>query len=117
MKTSYDGFSRLNLFHFQNEIETFPFRPRHIQKVLTDVNAATGELFTSDALARKGEEEETMEEKIGDKDEKHDVKDKNDNNPTEKSEEVSFDVTSVFDEIDDSKLYFSPDQGNVVFAR
>ena len=35
----------------------------------------------------------------------------------EKSEEVSFDVTSVFDEIDDSKLYFSPDQGNVVFAR
>ena len=54
----------------------FPSNFRHIQQVLTDVNAATGELFTSDALARKGQEEEKTVER--NQQPKVDAKDKND---------------------------------------
>jgi len=89
---------------------------RHIQKVLTDVNAATGELFTSELLARQGETEDRK--RADDRDKAETKREEGKENEEEKktSEEISFEVTSVFDEADDSKLYFSPDQGNVIFA-
>ena len=110
------------------------FCRRHIQKVLTDVNAATGELFTSEVLARQGEEADKST--INGKDDKGNLENGGEMNGKEetgkdnveegmkenvmgkeKGDEISFDVTSVFDQVDDSKLYFSPDQGNVVFSR
>lgn len=64
------------------------------------VNAVTGTLFTSKVLeerAGKGEEEE---EKEGEK----------------SSGDQVYDWSAGLEEVDDSHLYFSPDQGNVVFA-
>ena len=84
---------------------------------MTDVNAATGELFTSELLARQGETEDRK--RADDRDKAETKREEGKENEEEKktSEEISFEVTSVFDEADDSKLYFSPDQGNVIFAR
>uniref|UniRef100_A0A8C4QLF5 Elongation factor-like 1 n=1 Tax=Eptatretus burgeri TaxID=7764 RepID=A0A8C4QLF5_EPTBU len=70
-----------------------------IQKVLEQVNAVTGSLFSSKVL-----EENTDKE------------------PNCKSSEKGcplntlYDWSAGFEETDDSSLYFSPDQGNVVFA-
>ena len=80
--------------------------------MLTDVNAATGELFTSEMLARKGEEVELKEETKENGSQKNE-----EDGGGGGGEEITFEVNSVFDEVDDSKLYFSPDQGNVIFAR
>lgn len=60
------------------------------------VNAVTGTLFTSKVLeerAEKVKEEEEMA--VG---------------------EQVYDWSAGLDEVDDSHLYFSPEQGNVVFA-
>ncbi|ESO00697.1 hypothetical protein HELRODRAFT_187216 [Helobdella robusta] len=71
-----------------------------ILQILQKVNALIGELFTSDVLA-KFSKENSESKKL-------------------KSENINqFDLndwTVGLDEVDDSLLYFSPEQGNVVFA-
>ncbi|XP_040058620.2 elongation factor-like GTPase 1 [Gasterosteus aculeatus] len=66
----------------------------HLQKILEQVNAVTGTLFTSKVLEEQAEREE--EEELGG--------------------DQARDWSSRPEEADDSLLYFSPDQGNVVFA-
>uniref|UniRef100_A0A224YY67 Ribosome assembly protein 1 n=1 Tax=Rhipicephalus zambeziensis TaxID=60191 RepID=A0A224YY67_9ACAR len=70
----------------------------HLQQILEQVNAVVGELFATDVLEKTSNEVST-------------------DNATEKSEDgLVFDWTSGLDDADDSTLYFSPEQGNVVFA-
>ncbi|XP_047505794.1 elongation factor-like GTPase 1 [Pieris napi] len=71
----------------------------HITQVLEQVNAVTGELFASEVLEN---EENTI--------------DKQQVNLPSKDDQNFYDWTSALEEADDSNLYFSPDQGNVVFA-
>ncbi|CAF4826308.1 unnamed protein product [Pieris macdunnoughi] len=71
----------------------------HITQVLEQVNAVTGELFASEVLEN---EENTI--------------DKLQVNLPSKDDQNFYDWTSALEEADDSNLYFSPDQGNVVFA-
>lgn len=62
------------------------------------VNAVTGTLFTSRVLEERAEkEQEQKEETLSGKDQ-------------------VYDWSAGLEEVDDSHLYFSPDQGNVVFA-
>uniref|UniRef100_A0A667X3G6 Elongation factor-like 1 n=1 Tax=Myripristis murdjan TaxID=586833 RepID=A0A667X3G6_9TELE len=73
----------------------------HLQKILEQVNAVTGTLFTSKVLEERAEKEKEEKE--------------------EKESEASggdqvYDWSAGLEETDDSHLYFSPDQGNVVFA-
>lgn len=71
----------------------------HLTQVLEQVNAVVGELFTTEVFEN---EEASMEKK------EKEALNKEDNN--------FYDWTSALEEADDSHLYFSPDQGNVVFA-
>lgn len=71
----------------------------HLQKILGQVNAVTGSLFTSKVLEEQAEK--VKEEVDMDKD---------------LSGDQFYDWSSGLEEADDSHLYFSPDQGNVVFA-
>lgn len=69
-----------------------------LTQVLEQVNAIMGELFASDVMERE-EREETVtvaSNKVNERD--------------------LADWQSVLEEIDDSSLYFSPEQGNVLFA-
>lgn len=59
------------------------------------MNAVTGTLFSSDVL-EKTSQNQNESQVVGD--------------------EHVFDWSSGLEEVDDSTLYFSPDQGNVVFA-
>ncbi|XP_030580024.1 elongation factor-like GTPase 1 isoform X2 [Archocentrus centrarchus] len=70
----------------------------HLQKILEQVNAVTGTLFTSKVLEERAEKEK--EEKKGEK----------------LSGDQVYDWSAGLEEVDDSHLYFSPDQGNVVFT-
>ncbi|CAJ1048662.1 elongation factor-like GTPase 1 [Xyrichtys novacula] len=73
----------------------------HLQKILEQVNAVTGTLFTSRVLEERAEKEKGEDQQ-------------------QKSETLSgeqlYDWSAGLEEADDSHLYFSPDQGNVVFA-
>uniref|UniRef100_A0A669EK95 Elongation factor-like 1 n=1 Tax=Oreochromis niloticus TaxID=8128 RepID=A0A669EK95_ORENI len=71
----------------------------HLKKILEQVNAVTGTLFTSKVLEERAEKEEEKE-KEGEK----------------PSGDQVYDWSAGLEEVDDSHLYFSPDQGNVVFA-
>ncbi|KAL1007501.1 hypothetical protein UPYG_G00087640 [Umbra pygmaea] len=73
----------------------------HLQKILEQVNAVTGSLFTSRVLEERAEKDKDQEEV----------------EPAESlgSEQV-YDWSAGLEDSDDSQLYFSPDQGNVVFA-
>lgn len=70
---------------------------------MCQVNAVTGSLFTSKVLEERAEKE-------ADAQAQH----------PEPSEHISgeqvYDWSAGLEETDDSHLYFSPDQGNVVFA-
>uniref|UniRef100_A0A8C7TZT3 Elongation factor-like 1 n=1 Tax=Oncorhynchus mykiss TaxID=8022 RepID=A0A8C7TZT3_ONCMY len=79
----------------------------HLQKILEQVNAVTGSLFTSKVLEDRAVKEERAEED----------KEEGDIKPAEcpGSEQV-YDWSAGLEDSDDSQLYFSPDQGNVVFA-
>uniref|UniRef100_A0A8D3BZY3 Elongation factor-like 1 n=1 Tax=Scophthalmus maximus TaxID=52904 RepID=A0A8D3BZY3_SCOMX len=68
----------------------------HLQKILEQVNAVTGSLFMSKVLEERAEKEEKESE-------------------TTSGDQV-YDWSAGLEETDDSQLYFSPDQGNVVFA-
>ncbi|XP_056134287.1 elongation factor-like GTPase 1 [Lampris incognitus] len=77
----------------------------HLQKILEQVNAVTGTLFTSKVLEERAEKEkEERESEVP-------------GGPAEGpvGEQV-YDWSAGLEETDDSHLYFSPDQGNVVFA-
>lgn len=67
---------------------------------VVQVNAVTGTLFTSKVL-----EEQAVKES----------QDQEDHPEADGGEQV-YDWSSGLEETDDSHLYFSPDQGNVVFA-
>lgn len=73
----------------------------------SQVNAVTGSLFTSKVLEDRAVKEERAEED----------KEEGDIEPAEcpGSEQV-YDWSAGLEDSDDSQLYFSPDQGNVVFA-
>ncbi|XP_032514217.2 elongation factor-like GTPase 1 isoform X3 [Danaus plexippus] len=71
----------------------------HIAQLLEQVNAVMGELFASEVL----ENEETLIDKQRQK-------------PNPKEDNNFYDWTSALEDSDDSNLYFSPEQGNVVFA-
>ncbi|XP_054878395.1 elongation factor-like GTPase 1 isoform X2 [Poeciliopsis prolifica] len=71
----------------------------HLQKILEQVNAVTGTLFTSKVLEERAEK--VKEEENRDKD---------------PSGDQVYDWSAGLEDADDSQLYFSPDQGNVVFA-
>ncbi|MGH0126385.1 UNVERIFIED_CONTAM: hypothetical protein FKN15_041445 [Acipenser sinensis] len=71
----------------------------HLQKILEQVNAVTGSLFTSKVLEERAEKDA-------------DSQASSDNT----SGEQVYDWSAGLEETDDSHLYFSPDQGNVVFA-
>ncbi|XP_059362412.1 elongation factor-like GTPase 1 [Carassius carassius] len=72
----------------------------HLQKILEQVNAVTGSLFTSKVLEERAEKD--AEAQIG---------------CTENSStDQVYDWSAGLEETDDSDLYFNPDRGNVVFA-
>uniref|UniRef100_A0A8C7JU72 Elongation factor like GTPase 1 n=1 Tax=Oncorhynchus kisutch TaxID=8019 RepID=A0A8C7JU72_ONCKI len=79
----------------------------HLQKILEQVNAVTGSLFTSKVLEDRAVKEERAEED----------KEEGDIEPAEcPGLEQVYDWSAGLEDSDDSQLYFSPDQGNVVFA-
>lgn len=63
---------------------------------VVQVNAVTGTLFTSRVLEERAEKEQKEDPLPG--------------------EDPVYDWSAGLEEVDDSHLYFSPDQGNVVFA-
>ncbi|XP_015606637.1 elongation factor-like GTPase 1 [Cephus cinctus] len=71
----------------------------YLTQVLEQVNAVVGELFTSDILEREEKEE------ISKKSEEDNV-----------ARRTFADWQSALEEADDSNLYFSPEQGNVLFT-
>ncbi|XP_074523157.1 elongation factor-like GTPase 1 [Halichoeres trimaculatus] len=73
----------------------------HVQKILGQVNAVTGTLFTSRVLEERAEKEKEEEEQ---------------KDSEAFSGDQLYDWSAGLEETDDSHLYFSPDQGNVVFA-
>ncbi|XP_014340293.1 elongation factor-like GTPase 1 [Latimeria chalumnae] len=70
-----------------------------LQKILEQINAVTGALFTSKVLEERAEKETEIQS----------------SSDTLDGEQV-YDWSAGLEETDDSHLYFSPDQGNVVFA-
>ncbi|CAL8246648.1 unnamed protein product [Lota lota] len=77
----------------------------HLQKILEQVNAVTGALFTSKVLEERAEKEEQKERDSS----------RSQVEETPGADQV-YDWSAGLEETDDSHLYFSPDQGNVVFA-
>ncbi|XP_044000241.1 elongation factor-like GTPase 1 isoform X2 [Gambusia affinis] len=71
----------------------------HLQKILEQVNAVTGSLFTSKVLEERAEK---LKEEV--------------NRDKDPSGDQVYDWSAGLEDADDSHLYFSPDQGNVVFA-
>lgn len=71
----------------------------HLQQVLEQVNVVTAELFTSDFL-----EKFKTESFLNEKEEKDDAN------------KQMYDWNSGIDDTDDSTVYFSPEQSNVIFA-
>ncbi|XP_043933738.1 elongation factor-like GTPase 1 [Protopterus annectens] len=69
----------------------------HLQKLLEQINAVTGALFTSKVFEERAEKETETQSSSADGDQ-------------------VYDWSVGLEETDDSQLYFSPDQGNVVFA-
>lgn len=90
-----------------NELKLTPLDAYvHLVQVLEQVNAVMGELFTSDIMERE-EKEEIVQKKNND----------NDNNDGDDvMERPVSDWQSALEDADDSHLYFSPEQGNVLFA-
>ncbi|CAK8676885.1 unnamed protein product [Clavelina lepadiformis] len=70
----------------------------HLQQILEQVNAVTGSLFSAEIMGRKAQESDSKE------------------NHSDSGTTNFYDWSSGLEETDDSNLYFSPDQGNVVFA-
>ncbi|XP_036171815.1 elongation factor-like GTPase 1 isoform X1 [Myotis myotis] len=71
----------------------------HLKNILEQINALTGTLFTSKVLEERAERESEAPGAPG----------------ADRAEQV-YDWSAGLEDADDSHLYFSPDQGNVVFA-
>uniref|UniRef100_A0A8C6B1B4 Elongation factor-like GTPase 1 n=1 Tax=Monodon monoceros TaxID=40151 RepID=A0A8C6B1B4_MONMO len=71
----------------------------HLKNILEQINALTGTLFTSKVLEERAERE--TESQV---------------NPNSEQGEQVYDWSTGLEDTDDSHLYFSPDQGNVVFT-
>ncbi|XP_055411913.1 elongation factor-like GTPase 1 isoform X2 [Bubalus kerabau] len=71
----------------------------HLKNILEQINALTGTLFTSKVLEERAERE--AESQV---------------NPNSEQGEQVYDWSTGLEDTDDSHLYFSPDQGNVVFT-
>ncbi|XP_030894081.1 elongation factor-like GTPase 1 [Leptonychotes weddellii] len=71
----------------------------HLKNILEQINALTGTLFTSKVLEERAERE--TESQV---------------NPNSDPGEQVYDWSTGLEDTDDSHLYFSPDQGNVVFT-
>ncbi|XP_036787930.2 elongation factor-like GTPase 1 isoform X1 [Manis pentadactyla] len=71
----------------------------HLKNILEQINALTGTLFTSKVLEERAERE--TESQV---------------NPNAEQGEQVYDWSAGLEGTDDSHLYFSPDQGNVVFT-
>ncbi|KAB1257335.1 Elongation factor-like GTPase 1 [Camelus dromedarius] len=71
----------------------------HLKNILEQINALTGTLFTSKVLEERAERE--TESQV---------------NPNSERGEQVYDWSTGLEDTDDSHLYFSPDQGNVVFT-
>ncbi|XP_065105524.2 elongation factor-like GTPase 1 [Paramisgurnus dabryanus] len=72
----------------------------HLQKILEQVNAVTGTLFTSKVLEERAEKDTGAPSSC----------------PENSNGDQVYDWSAGLEETDDSDLYFSPDRGNVVFA-
>jgi ribosome assembly protein 1 len=71
----------------------------HLKNILEQINALTGTLFTSKVLEERAERE--AEARV---------------NPNSEQGEQVYDWSTGLEDTDDSHLYFSPEQGNVVFT-
>lgn len=71
----------------------------HLKNILEQINALTGTLFTSKVLEERAERETESQG----------------NQNSDPGEQV-YDWSAGLEDTDDSHLYFSPDQGNVVFT-
>uniref|UniRef100_A0A671FQA7 Elongation factor-like GTPase 1 n=2 Tax=Rhinolophus ferrumequinum TaxID=59479 RepID=A0A671FQA7_RHIFE len=71
----------------------------HLKNILEQINALTGALFTSKVLEERAERETESQ-----------------GNPSFDPREQVYDWSAGLENTDDSHLYFSPDQGNVVFT-
>uniref|UniRef100_A0A670Y7G2 Elongation factor-like 1 n=1 Tax=Pseudonaja textilis TaxID=8673 RepID=A0A670Y7G2_PSETE len=71
----------------------------HLKNILEQVNAITATLFTSQILEKRAEEDRDVQL-----------------NPDPANGDQVYDWSTGLECTDDSHLYFSPDQGNVVFA-
>ncbi|XP_006870981.1 PREDICTED: elongation factor Tu GTP-binding domain-containing protein 1 isoform X1 [Chrysochloris asiatica] len=71
----------------------------HLKNILEQINALTGTLFTSKVLEERAERDTDCQV-----------------NPSSEQGEQVYDWSSGLENTDDSHLYFSPDQGNVVFT-
>ncbi|KAL4836584.1 hypothetical protein H8958_001489 [Nasalis larvatus] len=71
----------------------------HLKNILEQINALTGTLFTSKVLEERAERETESQVNLH----------------SEQGEQV-YDWSTGLEDTDDSQLYFSPEQGNVVFT-
>ncbi|XP_076402434.1 elongation factor-like GTPase 1 [Peromyscus maniculatus bairdii] len=71
----------------------------HLKNILEQINALTGTLFTSKVLEERAERETESQVKTH----------------SEQGDQV-YDWSAGLEDADDSQLYFSPEQGNVVFT-
>ncbi|XP_077907226.1 elongation factor-like GTPase 1 isoform X5 [Ictidomys tridecemlineatus] len=71
----------------------------HLKNILEQINALTGTLFTSKVLEERAERD--TESQV---------------NPNSEQGEQVYDWSTGLEDTDDSHLYFSPEQGNVVFT-
>ncbi|XP_067105576.1 elongation factor-like GTPase 1 [Osmerus mordax] len=88
---------------------------KHLQKILGQVNAVTGALFTSKVLEERADKEEEKKEKEAQGREEEEGREAPGDVLESPGEQV-YDWSAGLEETDDSHLYFSPDQGNVVFS-
>ncbi|XP_069767762.1 elongation factor-like GTPase 1 isoform X2 [Narcine bancroftii] len=82
------------------ELKLTPFEAYiHLQKILEQVNAVTGSLFTSKILEERAEMDVAPEP-----------------SSEAKAKGQVYDWSTGLEETDDSHLYFAPEQGNVIFG-
>ncbi|XP_068176852.1 elongation factor-like GTPase 1 [Antennarius striatus] len=84
---------------------------RQLQQILQQVNAVTGTLFTSKVLEERAEKDREVGEEP-----REELGEEPGEEPGEAAGEQIYDWSAGLEQVDDSNLYFSPDQGNVVFA-
>ncbi|XP_076300404.1 elongation factor-like GTPase 1 [Lasioglossum baleicum] len=95
----------------------------HLNQILEQVNAVMGELFASDAMEREEKEDEEIEKKKEtEEEEQEELRSRNASNIASEaasktvSERDLADWQSAMENMDESGLYFSPEQGNVLFS-